>query len=297
MKIILSASRRTDIPAFYMDWFMDRIESGFFETVNPYNRKKTIVPATPDHVHSIVFWSKNFFRFIAGQFGEQLRDKGYPLFFNFTVNSDISFLEPGLPALDSRLEQAAALCKTFGPETVLWRFDPVCFYTLPDGSKGNNLSNFNRIAGKLAACGVKRCVTSFMDHYAKITKRPKPYDNFRFIDPDIGRKIDVLQYMESVLAPKNISLYTCCEKSVMSRMPPESKVRNSSCIPGPELADLFGNDVPLKKDAGQRVKQGCGCAASTDIGIYHRHPCYHNCLFCYANPQKPESNPRITETK
>ena len=297
MKIILSASRRTDIPAFYMDWFMDRIESGVFETINPYNQKKTLVPATPEHVHSIIFWSKNFSRFIDGQFGQQLRDKGYPLFFNFTINSDISFLEPGLPSIDSRLEQAAALCKAFGSEAVLWRFDPVCFYTLPDGSEGNNLGDFNRIAVQIAACGVGRCVTSFMDHYAKITKRPRPYDGFRFIDPDIRRKCDVLQHMESVVASKNMGLYTCCEKTVMAEMPPETKVRNSSCIPGRELADLFGNDVSLRKDAGQRVKQGCGCTVSTDIGIYNRHPCYHNCLFCYANPQKQESHAHITETK
>ncbi|MEZ4550983.1 MAG: DUF1848 family protein [Desulfobacterales bacterium] len=93
MKIILSASRRTDIPAFYIDWFMDRI-AAVFETVNPYNQKKTRVPATPDHVHTIVFWSKNFSRFLSEEYGEALRAIGYHLFFHFTVNSEIAFWSP-----------------------------------------------------------------------------------------------------------------------------------------------------------------------------------------------------------
>ena len=296
-KIILSASRRTDIPAFYMDWFMNRIDAGFFETVNPYNQKTTTVPAAPDCVHSIVFWSKDFSRFIDGKFGEQLTEKGYHLFFNFTVNSEVPFLEPNLPSLENRMEQAAALCKKFGPETVSWRFDPVCFYTLPDGSTGNNLGDFAKIADFMTSCGIQRCITSFMDHYSKISRRPKPFDGFAFIDPDIREKVRVLQHMESVIASKNMELYTCCEKAVMAAMPPGTKVRSSSCIPGRLLADLFGKDLSLRKDTGQRVKQGCGCTVSTDIGIYNRHPCYHNCLFCYANPQKREFSARITETK
>ncbi|MDA3897170.1 MAG: DUF1848 family protein, partial [Desulfobacteraceae bacterium] len=123
-KIVLSASRRTDIPAFYMDWFMERIDKGFFETVNPFNQKKTIVPATPDHVHTIVFWSKDFARFIDGGFGDRLKKKGFHLFFNFTVNSEVSFLEPNIPPIENRIRQANILCKQFGPEAIFWRFDP-----------------------------------------------------------------------------------------------------------------------------------------------------------------------------
>lgn len=286
-KIVISASRRTDIPAFYMDWFMDRIDSGFFETVNPFNQKKTIVPASPDHLHTIVFWSKDFARFIGGGFGETLKSKGFHLFFNFTVNSENSLLEPHLPPLESRLEQAAALCRIFGPETVSWRFDPICFYTLPDGSIGNNLTDFKTIFEKMASFGIQRCITSFMDHYAKIERRPKPHKGFCFIDPDITCKIRILQRMESVIASGRMKLYTCCEKEILSAMPPETGIEKSACIPNRLLKDLFGGNVSFKKDTGQRTKQGCGCMVSTDIGIYSRHPCFHNCLFCYANPAGP----------
>jgi len=284
-KIVISASRRTDIPAFYMKWFMDRIDKGFFETVNPYNQKKSIVPATPDHVHTIVFWSKDFARFIDGGYGEQLRKKGFHLFFNFTINSKNSFLEPNIPPLENRIRQANALCKTFGPETVSWRFDPVCFYTLSDGSTGNNLGDFSKIAKKLASFGILRCITSFMDHYAKIDKRPKPFEGFHFIDPDMDTKIKILQKMESTIVPNKMKLYTCCEKEVLSAMPEETNIQNSSCIPNRLLQDLFGGSLSYQKDAGQRIKQGCGCMVSKDIGLYKQQPCYHNCLFCYANPK------------
>ncbi|RJP94757.1 MAG: DUF1848 family protein [Desulfobacteraceae bacterium] len=294
-KIVLSASRRTDIPAFYMDWFMERVNKGFFETVNPYNQKKSVIPASPDHVHTIVFWSKDFSRFIEGGYGTLLRQKGYHLFFNFTVNSDSLFLEPGPPALDGRMKQAEALCDTFGPATVSWRFDPICFYTRPDGSTGDTLHDFSRLAGFMAAIGVSRCITSFMDHYPKILQRPKPYPEFAFIEPDMGRKVDVLKKMAAVLASTPVKLYTCCEKDVLAALSPGSGVTASACIPSQLLADLFGGSLSFKQDTGQRIKQGCGCMVSTDIGIYSEHPCHHNCLFCYANPAVDKTRKTIPE--
>ncbi len=104
-QIVISASRRTDIPAFYMPWFMDRIDKGYFEVVNPYNRRTSIVPATPAEVHTIVFWSKNFGPFITGRYGEKLIDAGYHLFFNYTLNSESPLLEPNLPPLQTRMSQ------------------------------------------------------------------------------------------------------------------------------------------------------------------------------------------------
>ena len=94
-KIVLSASRRTDIPAFYMPWFMARIKKGQFTVINPFNRREAIVPATPDHVHSIVFWSKDFGTFINKNYGQQLQKKGYNYF-------SILRLTPTLPCSNRR---------------------------------------------------------------------------------------------------------------------------------------------------------------------------------------------------
>ena len=136
--IVISASRRTDIPAFYMPWFMDRIEKGSFEVSNPFNRKVSIIPSTPDRVHTIVFWSKNFDPFIRRQYGIRLQKKGYHLFFNFTINSESPLLEPHVPALKKRLDQLKYLCSHFGAESVNWRFDPICFVNTGDGAIQNS---------------------------------------------------------------------------------------------------------------------------------------------------------------
>jgi len=117
-QIVISASRRTDIPAFYMDWFMEQIKKEVFEVTNPYNRGKFIVPATPDKIHTIVFWSKNFAPFIKEGFGQKLLRMGYHLFFNFTINSDISLLEPWVPSLKQRLDQLRDLCQDYDPRSI-----------------------------------------------------------------------------------------------------------------------------------------------------------------------------------
>ncbi len=283
-QIVISASRRTDIPAFYMDWFLAQVQSGSFESANPYNGRTTRIPAAPDHVHTIVFWSKDFDRFIAGDYGKRLARMGYHLFFNFTINSESPLLEPYIPPLEHRFRQAAMLCEAHGPETIQWRFDPVCFYAGADGRIQNNLKDFPFIAERLSSLGVTRCIASFMDHYAKISRRCSPIPGFAFIDPPMEEKIQVLTGMQSVAVSKRMELYTCCEKEVIGRLPADSGVQPGSCIPNRLLVKLFGGTLSFKKDRGQRVGKGCGCLESRDIGLYNHQPCFHNCLFCYANP-------------
>ncbi len=292
-KIVISASRRTDIPAFYMPWFMSRIEKQFFEVINPFNRKTSIVPATRDHVHSIVFWSKNFRPFIDEKFGEQLQQKGFNLFFNFTINSDAPLLEPHVPSLTDRLAQLEDLCRHFTPEAINWRFDPICYYKAGNDTTRNNLQDFAQIADKAAGLGISRCITSFMDDYPKIKKRVASIADFVFMDPPLDKKKKLIVDMEKALAGQKIRLYTCCEKELLNALPDESTVSQSSCIPNDLLVQLYGGNLSLKLDTGQRLSAGCGCRVSVDIGSYQHHPCYHNCLFCYANPRPRlgQSNP------
>ncbi|MGA8178497.1 MAG: DUF1848 family protein [Desulfobacterales bacterium] len=291
-QIVISASRRTDIPAFYLDWFMEQIKKGMFDVVNPFNRRKSSVPATPEEVHTIVFWSKNFNAFIKGGYGEKLSIMGYNLFFNFTLNSSSPLLEPRIPSLARRLDQLRELSQTYDPRSINWRFDPVCYFRFDKEPIKNNLKDFSRIAIWASQCGISRCITSFMDDYVKIKKRITSMPGFSFIDPALSEKITILLNMEKELAGKNIDLYTCCEKEVLEALPPGSDIRNSSCIPNHLLVELFGGDLSFKRDTGQRTAAGCGCMVSADIGSYQQHPCYHNCLFCYANstPQAFKKN-------
>jgi DNA repair photolyase len=256
-----------------MDWFMGQLAQGYFEVVNPFNNTVSTVSALPESVHTIVFWSKNFGPFIKNDYIEKLQDKGYNLFFNFTINSEDPRLEPQVLPLKDRLKQLETLCQQVAPMSVQWRFDPICFYRVDRGHLQDNLSDFDGIAHVAAAAGVRRCITSFMDHYPKIKKRPP-----------MEKKLEVLCQMEEQLETRHIGLFACCEKQVLEMLPGFSSVGGSSCIPNDLLMELYGGKIPLKRDFGQRTQRGCGCRASRDIGSYRFHPCFHNCLFCYANP-------------
>jgi hypothetical protein len=235
-------------------------------------------------VHTIVFWSKNFAPFLKGRFGQKLLAMGYNLFFNFTINSDIPLLEPRVPSLKQRLDQLRDLSLNYDSKTINWRFDPICFFKFEEKIIKDNLHNFSRIATWASQCGVTRCITSFMDHYTKIKKRIKLIPGFSFIDPILSEKTGILLKLEKELSEKNIDLYACCEKEVLNALPSGSNISKGSCIPNDLFVKIFGGDLSIKRDTGQRSSKGCGCMISVDIGSYHLHPCYHNCLFCYANP-------------
>jgi hypothetical protein len=281
-KQILSVSRRTDIPAFYMAWFMDQVARGFIEVINPFNRQVKQVAISPERVHTMVFWSKNFGPYLAGSYGERLQAMGYHLFFNFTVNSRSPLLEPGVPDLDQRLGQLRQLCHRFGTASVQWRFDPICHFTTQTGAIQTNLDDFETIAAAAGECGIGTCTTSFMDRYRKIERRT--WDKIVFVEPSLAERAKILLNMEQVLSPLGIQLDLCCEKKVLAQLPAESTIKAGSCISGRRIMAVHGGRVSQRQDSSQRKKSGCGCTISVDVGSYSLHPCHHNCLFCYANP-------------
>ena len=199
-----------------MPWFMEQISKGFFEVVNPFNQRVSVVPATANKVHTIVFWSKNFGPFIDKGYGRQLLKLGYHLFFNFTINSDSPDLEPNVPPLNERLDQLEHLSKHFGSDAVNWRFDPICYYKTGQGVLQDNLNDFSAIADNAAKWEISRCITSFMDHYPKIRRRLSSRPGFEFIDPPLSEKVNTILDMETQLAALNIQLFTCCEKDLIA---------------------------------------------------------------------------------
>jgi len=288
---VLSASRRTDIPAFYTDWFMDQIKLGFFDVKNPYNRTVKRVEVSKDLIHSIVFWSKNFDPFLTAKAGEKLQKLGYDVYFNFTINSESNLFEPNLPPLKKRLEQLKRIALIFGSQSISWRFDPIYYYRTHElGPVKNNLADFTIIAKHASKLGIKKCVTSFFDDYAKIRKRlnflnSQNHKAVSFIDPGTDKKIQVIHRMEKHLGISGIKLYLCCEKELLSNFETKTNIQANACIDANLLQTLYGGNPESKRDLGQRSKNGCKCTKSIDIGSYEDHPCFHDCLFCYANPQ------------
>lgn len=288
---VISASRRTDIPAWYTPWFLKKIRQQQFITVNPFNRKSRQVHVCPENTHSIVFWSKNYGPFLDCNAPGILSDMGFHLFFNFTINSRTPVLEPCLPDLDTRIDQAKALADRFGPDAVAWRFDPVCFYTDDTGCVKNNLADFLYIADAMTAMGITVCVTSFYDPYRKVDTRLRYLTKtgrafICFTDPCFADKEQLICRMAGQLEKKHIQLHLCCEAALYNTVKSRcSNIFENACINGPLLKKLYRGNPEIRRDYGQRAKKGCRCTIAVDIGSYQDHPCFHNCLFCYANTQ------------
>jgi hypothetical protein len=111
-----------------------------------------------------------------------------------------------------------------------------------------------------------------------------------FIDPPMDKKIQIIRRMEKLTEGTSLKIYLCCEKEVLETLDMESfethtTVSANSCVDGKLLKKLFDGKPETRRDYGQRSKQGCRCSKSIDVGLYDEHPCFHNCLFCYANPE------------
>ncbi|MBN1290356.1 MAG: DUF1848 family protein [Candidatus Latescibacteria bacterium] len=269
MKQIISASRRTDIPAHYLDHLISCIHQGFAEVTNPYSGRKTVVDLKPENVHTIVLWSKNFEHFLCkNNFFDD-----YNLYFLFTIN-DLPYLEPSLPSLTKRLIQVGKLTDFYDPERVAWRFDPIVF---DHNGPVSTINSYISIGKEIARFGVRRSIFSFMDMYGKVKARNSKF-RLNLIDPPRQTKIQYASELAQAAADIGLSLESCSED--IGKI---DGIKPAACIDGGLLSGLTGESAPLAKDKGQRLH--CNCTVSRDIGSYRDMPCPHGCLYCYANPQ------------
>ncbi|MFA6471170.1 MAG: DUF1848 family protein [Candidatus Latescibacterota bacterium] len=276
MKEVISASRRTDIPAFYLEHLIRFIRQEYAEVVNPYSGLVSRVNLQPESVHTLVLWSKDFNLFLHKS--DSFKD--FNLYFLFTVN-ELPFLEPRVPPVSARLEQARELALRFGPERIGWRFDPVIF-----SSEGpiTPVETYGRIGLKMAEAGIHRSIFSFLDLYGKVRTRIQRM-SLDIIDPPLEMKREYASCLASRASELGMSLESCSED-----LGGIEGITPSSCIDGRILSSLAGEPAPIAKDCGQRPS--CRCTVSRDIGSYSSMPCPHGCLYCYANPvvrSKPEN--------
>jgi len=275
---VISASRRTDIPAFYMNWFMESLRRGYFEVDNPVSHKITRVDATPKSTASIVFWSRNYAPLMP-RLDELLNH--YNLWFHFTINTPNKILEPKIPDPDIQLAQLRELAKRVEPRAIAWRFDPIIFWR-EKGKLRNNLDGFRQLAHEVSRAGITRCHTSFMTHYRKIQHRVQKHYSIDFVDPPIEEKKEIVLSLQEIARSKGIQLYLCCQPEILSALPDNAQILPASCVDGRMINEVYGVRVSQARDSGQR--KGCGCTRSRDIGSYQKQVCHYHCLYCYANP-------------
>lgn len=269
MKKVISVSRRTDIPAFYLQWLITCLQRGYALVKNPYSGIAYKVDLKPQMVHTLVLWSKNFAHFLKQK--EFFND--YHLFFNFTINH-CSLLEPRIPSIEERLAQAKELANIYGAERIQWRFDPIMLW---NNGKENNTKFFSKIARFLAALGIYRCIFSFVHYYEKVKKRLQKM-GFNYYIPTKEEKCEIIEQLITIGHDYGLKMLACCDDELLE----VPGVEKAHCIDGNLLQRLNGELCSIAKDRGQRKK--CGCTKSIDIGSYELQPCYHGCIYCYANP-------------
>ncbi|MHA1732123.1 MAG: DUF1848 family protein [Promethearchaeota archaeon] len=278
---VISCSRRTDIPAFFMDWLLDRVREGFVDVPNPFFKKQvTRVSLDPRDAPVWVWWSKNF-----GPWLEAFGDGGGLLgryrghYFQFTINGP-SEVEMGVRVnLEERLHQVQRLVDAFGPKAVMWRFDPIVHWRdARTEHTRDNLDHFETIARRVADLGLREVTFSFATPYKKVVRRMERRGR-PLVDPPLSRKLEVLRGLLEVCRANGLTMKSCCG-------PPEfielEGVEPAHCVDGRLLSELYDIGLPVARDTGQR--EACGCTLSKDIGQYDGpFTCLHQCDYCYAS--------------
>ena len=277
MKRIISASRRTDIPAFYGDWFMGRLKDGFAGVVNPFAGQRYIVSLKPQDVICFVFWSKNFTTFLENL--EIIDDAGYKFYFNYTVT--------GLPAVfESNVEKHTAietlkqLSRKYSPRHINWRFDPIIISSISD--RQFYIKAFEKLTAELEGY-VHRCYFSFVAGYSKVIRNFAEFEkshNLKIFVPSDDFKIELANELAAIAERHGIELFSCCGDYLVNE-----KIKKAHCIDGRIIEQLFSPAGFAYRDKPTRSQ--CGCTESTDIGTYGT--CPHGCVYCYANANKPKA--------
>ena len=267
--MIISASRRTDIPAFYSEWFMDKIRAGHVFCRNPMNRKQVSkVSLSPDVVDCIVFWTKDPQNVI--KYLNEL--KNYNYYFQITITSYDKSIESNVPFKRDIVKTVKRLSDLIGPEKIIWRYDPIFYSTELNFSY--HAENFEKLVCALNGY-TEKCIISFMDNYKKSIR------NMRAVQYSILSRDEAFEIAERFMeigAEYNMRLETCAEKYDFSSL----GIKHGKCIDDELILKISNKTLEVKKDKYQREE--CGCVESIDIGAYNT--CPHNCLYCYANENK-----------
>ena len=264
--MIVSVSRRTDIPAFYSKWFFNSIKDGFVYVVNPFNAKQVSkIELTPKTVDCFVFWTKD-----AKPMLERLDEiKDFKYYFQFTITAYRNDVEKGTRAKKDIIKTFKELSSRIGKEKVIWRYDPILlndFYT-----KEYHYEWFEKFCKHIAGY-TDKCVISFLDLYKKTERNTKELNIYSLDKDDMN---DIADRLASIASNYNIKIETCSEGIDLSKY----GIKKGKCIDDQLISKIIGVPVDVKKDDTQR--EVCGCVKSVDIGQYNT--CKHHCLYCYAN--------------
>jgi len=264
--MIISASRRTDIPNYYTDWFFRRLGDGFVLVRNPMNpRQISRIPLSPDVIDCIVFWTKNPSP-MSARLGELT---GYSYCFLFTLTPYGADIEPNVPIKSEVVDAFRRLSDRIGPERVVWRYDPILIN--PRYNTDDHMNDFEIMAESLEGY-TNTCIISFIDEYRNTRSNAAKLGLMPLSGQDMP---DMAARLSAIARSRGIALQACAEKIDLTG----TGVRRAGCIDKSFIERITGCRIEAGKDKNQRAE--CGCIESIDIGAYNT--CPNRCLYCYAN--------------
>jgi DNA repair photolyase len=308
-------SRRTDVPAFYGEWFRNRFGAGWCETRNPFSGQVYRVSMLPQDVLGWVFWSRDYRPFLDTL--QELHDAGQRFICHFTITGFPSVLEPRVPSGDAAVETARSLASAFGPDVVQWRYDPILLTSLTPPQWHE--ANFAALAARLEGA-TRRCIFSFPTMYRKtirnleslevsgvpqeprgtcpreasLERKPLHVWSQKAGDFTCDDLVSLSRHLAAIAAGRGMQMQTCCNDRWIA---PEHNIVKAHCADWPLLQrlgagrhlDIVSGEtdgtVDLFGEGGLRIalhptRKECGCYKSVDIGCYET--CGHGCAYCYA---------------
>lgn len=272
--MILSVSRRTDIPSFYSEWFMNRLHEGFVYIKNPMNANQiSKVILSPDVVDCIVFWSKNPEPMMEKI--DEIKEMGYKFYFQFTITPYDRTIERGLPEKEKVIDTFVRLSEKIGKDKMVWRYDPIIL----NGTMtvDYHINEFGKILEQISNY-TDECIISFVDSYDK-AKRRMGNDSLKIITE--AEMVSLAKELADKVTNYGIAINTCAEKINLE----EYGVGHASCIDKAKIERIVNCSLShkMKKDS---QRESCGCIECIDLGAYNT--CMNGCLYCYANTSQGE---------
>ena len=266
--MIISVSRRTDIPAYYSDWFFNRISEGFVSVRNPRNYHQVRqIALSPDMVDGIVFWTKN----PAPMLNRLDKLQDYMYYFQFTITPYGKDIEPNVPQKNTDiLSSFKQLSEIIGADRIIWRYDPILInakYTAD-----YHIQAFEKIARELRN-HTRKVTISFIDAEYKAVKSNIGKLNLAEFSAEM--KIELAETLSSIAHSYGLTIDACAQNIDFQKY----GIGRAACVDVQCFEKLLGRSLDIKKDKNQRAE--CGCASSIDIGMYNT--CMNGCMYCYAN--------------
>lgn len=266
--MIISASRRTDIPAFYSEWFLNRLRDGLVYVRNPYNSKQiSQINLSPEHIECIIFWTKNPTNIIEKL--KEIESLGYNYYFQFTLTGYGKLIEKNVADEKYLIRIFKELSDKIGEHKIIWRYDPIILSN--DITNNYHLESFLSIAEELKGY-TQKCVFSFLDMYKKCEKNMKTIPLKMASEEE---QLELARRLNCIARNNLLMLETCSERIDLEQI----GIPHGRCVDDKLISKIIGRNLTVKKDPTQRNE--CGCVSSIDVGTYNT--CKHNCLYCYAN--------------